>query len=267
MTTYGKTLTMALIAVLPLITSCSDDDAPKMPSLEIVKVDIYKTESVDMFQKLAQYKFTYDDNGRIKDVRTDYKAQEVIYSYGTNKWEYRWVGNDQSVGGAFVARFEASLRSDRIQVGSVNYEAGSSTAEIYNYSYHYSGDGYLSDATFAGNQSFSYEWGSTSMVIQSNPSKYNAEYLYSNVDNNYSIDLNVLPLLVDARANVLLELNAYAQLADKLGKRYPSFLQDKDYAYSYFFDSYNRLVQIVQEPVSMVPTKQDTFWFLISYSE
>ena len=41
----------------------------------------------------------------------------------------------------------------------------------------------------------------------------------------------------------------------------------KDYAYDYLFDADGRLVQIVQEPASMIPTKQETYWFMIHYGE
>lgn len=268
MKNYSKYAVWALLASAPLVVSCSDDDEPKLPSREIVKVDIYKSDSEnDLFQKTAQYQFGYDERNRVKDVRTEYKSQKVTYNYGTNKMEYTWTGSDPAIGGTFVTRFEATMRSGRVHVGSVDYEAGSETDAIYNYSYHYSGSGYLSDATFGSSQSFSYEWGNTSMVITSRPSKYDAEYLYSKVANDYSFDLNVLPLLVDSRTNVLMELNAYAQLAGALGARYPKFLEDKDYAYDYLFDADGRLVQIVQEPASTIPTKQETYWFMIHYGE
>ena len=56
---FSKYAACLLLAVLPAVTSCSDDDGPKKPSREIVQVDIYKADA-DMFQLCAQYKSMLD---------------------------------------------------------------------------------------------------------------------------------------------------------------------------------------------------------------
>lgn len=261
---YGKYVALLLLASLPVVTSCSDDDGPKKPSREIVQVDVYRADA-DMFQICAQYKMTYDGKERISGVRTEYKAQEVSYTYGVNSVAYRWEGNDP-VSGVFVNRFEAELRGGRIQVGSVDCNVGTES-KTYNYNYHYTSDGYVLDATFGGSQSFNYEWGKTGLIVKGHPATYDTQYSYSNVLNDYSIDLNALPLLVDGREEVQLAMNLYARFADVIGVRYPYFLQDTDYSYGYLFDADGRLVQIVQTPAGMKPEKQTTYWFMLHYND
>lgn len=264
---FSKYAVWALLAVSPVVVSCSDDDAPKLPSREIVKVRVYKATGVDSLNAMADFKFSYDSKGRVEKVTTDYKKQEVSYDYETNLVKYSWSGSDPAQGGTFVNRFEAALRNGRVQAASLVHAAGMSVDTTYVYNYHYTGSGYVEDATFGSSLLLSYSWGNTSLTIKGNSSKYDEQYSYSTVTNDYSIDLNALPLLVDARANVVMELNVYAQLADMLGERYPMFLEDEDYAYSYFFDGDGRLVLILQEPASLLPTKQGTYWFMLSYSE
>lgn len=264
MKVYCKYVMLLLLGVSPVVVSCSDDDGPKKPSREIVQVDIYKAKS-ETFQIEAQYKMVYDGKDRVSGVRTDYNSQEVTYTYGVNNVAYRWEGND-SVNGVFVTRFEAELRNGRVLVGSVDCNVGTES-KTYNYNYHYTVKGYVLDATFGGTQSFNYEWGKTGLLVKGHPSTYDAQYAYSEVDNDYSIDLNVFPQLVDARADVQLAMNTYAQMAGVIGARYPYFLQDTDYSYNYLFDADERLVQIVQTPSSLKPEKQTTYWFMIHYAD
>lgn len=253
----------ALSAVGVSVTSCSDDD-PKSPSKEIVKVEIYKAED-GAFRLQAKYNFSYDGRDRVTNVRTDYGTQEISYTYGTGSMAYRWEGYD-TVSGLFISRFEAELRNGRVQVGAADRTQGLSS-ETYNYSYFYNGQGYITDATFGGSQSFNYTWGKQTLIVKGRPTTYDAEYRYSATQNDYSFDLNVLPLLVDSRTDVLLAMNAYAQLVGVLGTRYPYFLEDVDYTYGYQYDAEGRLVQISQTPASLTPGKQDTYWFLFTYGE
>jgi len=261
---YGKYAACLLLIVSPMITSCSDDES-KEPSREIAMVEIYKAES-DVLYAEAQYKFTYDGRGRLSNVRTDAQSQEVSYTYGTGSLAYRWEGNDEDKG-LFVNRFEAELRNGRVQVGSANHSCGTES-RTFNYAYYYNSRGYITDATFGGEQSFNYQWGKQTMLIQGRPSGFDAEYKFClSVQNDYSIDLNVLPLFVDSRADILLALNVYGQLAGVLGSKYPNLLEDVDYTYRYQFDAEGRLVQIIQQPASLKPEKQNTYWFLITYNE
>jgi hypothetical protein len=261
---YSKYATLLLLAIVPAMMSCSDDEAPKKPSREIVQVDLYKAEA-ETFQIEAQYKLTYDGKGRISGVRTEYNSQEISYTHGVNSITYRWEGNNPEKG-VFVTRFEASLRDGRVQVGSVDCNVGTES-KTYNYNYHYTNRGYVLDATFGGEQSFNYDWGKTELLIKGHPATYDAQYAYSDVANDYSFDLNVLPQLVDARADVQLAMNSYAQLAGVIGTRFPYFLEDVDYTYNYLFDANDRLVQIVQTPVSLKPEKQITYWFMLHYAD
>ena len=262
---FGKYAALWLMAVLPVVSSCSDDDGPKKPSDEIIQVDIYKAEA-GAFQIEAQYKMTYDGKDRISSVRTEYNSQEVSYTYGVNSVAYRWEGTLPATG-VFVNRFEAELRGGRVQVGSVDCKVGNEASKISNYNYHYTSKGYILDATYGGSQSFNYDWGKSGLLVKGHPSTYDAQYSYSQVENNYSIDLNALPLLVDMRTDVQLAMNMYAQLAGVIGARYPYFLQDADYSYDYLFDTDGRLVQIVQTPTSLKPDKQDTYWFMLHYAD
>lgn len=262
---YGKYAALWLLALLPVVTSCSDDDGPKKPSNEIVQVDIYKAEA-GAFQIEAQYKMTYDGKNRLNTVRTDYNSQVINYEYGVNSVAYRWEGTHPTTG-VFVNRFEAELRGGRVQVGSVDCKEGmDETSKISNYNYHYTSKGYILDATYGGSQSFNYEWGKNGLIVKGHPTTFDAQYRYSKVENGYSINLNALPLLVDMRTGVQLAMNMYAQLAGVVGARFPYFLEDVDYSYDYLFDADGRLVQIVQTPNSLKPEKQTTYWFMLHYA-
>ncbi|MBR5803490.1 MAG: hypothetical protein IKY31_04020 [Bacteroidaceae bacterium] len=261
-----KYVALCLLAALPVVSACSDSEEPKKPSTEIVQVDIYKSD-VDAFQLKDQYKITYDGKNRISSVHAKFNSQEIAYTYGEKSISYRWEGTNSSTG-VFVNYFEAELRNGRVQVGSVdNKEGVDAVTKIYNYSYHYTSQGYIQDATYGASQLFNYEWSNTGLVVKGRPSVYDAQYSYSDVTNDYSLDLNVLPLLVDARTDVQLAMNMYAQLAGVLGTRSSYFLQDADYEYDYLFDAEGRLVQIVQTPSSLKPERQDTYWFMIHYAD
>ena len=212
---FSKYAVWALLALAPVVVSCSDDDEPKQPSREIAKVRVYKAANVDYsLNMMAEFKFSYDGKGRVEKVTTNYKAQEVNYDYETNLVKYSWLGSDQAQGGTFVNRFEAALRNGRVQAASLVHTAGMNMDTTYVYNYHYTNDGYIEDATFGSSLLLSYNWGNASLTIKGNTSKYDEQYGYSSVLNNYSVNLNALPLLVDLRVNVALELNVYAQLAN-----------------------------------------------------
>jgi hypothetical protein len=260
----NKYAALLMLAALPWISSCSDDNAPKKPSREIVQIDVYKAET-DAFHMQAQYQMTYDGKDRISSIRSNYNSQEVAYTYGNNNLTYRWEGNHPEIG-VFVINFESELRNGRIQVGLIDYNMGTES-NTFNYSYYYSPRGYVQDATYGGSQLFNYDWGKTNLVIKSRPSTYDAQYSYSDVTNDYSFDLNVLPLLVDTRVEAQLAMNLYGQFAGVTGSRYPYFLADTDYSYNYMFDADDRLAQIVQTPATLKPEKQDTYWFMIHYGE
>ncbi len=261
----GKVLKFCIwLSLLVSIVACSDDENAKAVSREVVKIDIYQAES-DAFTLKARYQLAYDGKGRVSSVRLENPVQEVSYTYGSSNIAYRWDGNN-AFEGTFIHRFEAELRNGHVFVGSLNSNVGTESS-IYNYSYHYNNSGYLLDATFGGSQMFSYLWTKKSLTIKGYPSGYNGEYTFSHTANDYSIDLNTLPLLVDARTDIMLAMNAYGQLAGVLGKRYPYFMEDIDFTYNYMFDSDSRLVQIVQSPASMAPEKQVTYWFQLTYED
>ena len=194
---FGKYAAYLLLAVVPAVTSCSDDDGPKKPSREIVQVDIYKADA-DMFQLCAQYKMTYDGKNRVSGVRSEYKSQEVSFTYGVNSFAYRWEGNDPAEG-VFVNRFEAELRGGRVQVGSVDCNVGTES-DTYNYNYHYTPRGYILDATFGGSQSFNYEWAitrTTSLIMFASEIMLSALCSSTNAFSSSSVLMAILSVSLD----------------------------------------------------------------------
>ena len=259
---------LALIASAPIYTSCSDEEEIKIkvPSREIVQIDIYKADLAShTFCREALYSIVYDSKNRISDIRSDYRSQQIRYSYDSNHFSYTWGGTD-SENNLFSYNFEAELRNGRAQVGSLT-KTDNTDITGSNYSYHYTPSGMLQDATYGGAQVFNYEWGKSTLIVKGTPSTYNTKYNYSKVDNNYSIDINVLPQLVDSRIDIMLAMNTYAQLGGVLGKKYPYILENDDYTYKYLFDNNNRIVQMVQTPDNSDPEKQATYWFMISYAD
>lgn len=266
---FRKYAACLLLAAIPVVSSCSDDEESVSPpafSREIVRVDIYKVKD-DAFQMEAQYRISYNNN-LVSDVRTDYRSQEVNFSYAASTFGYRWIIKDD-VEGISMTRFEAELRDDgRVQVGSAVRTVGTQE-ETKNYAYYYNSNGYITDATYGGEQSFNYDWGSELLTIKGRPATYDAQYRYSGVANDYSFDLNVLPLLVDERTDVMLAMNAYGQMAGVTGTRYPYFLERTGYSYKYMYDGNGRLVQIQQLPLASNynPLEQQTYWFMLTYND
>lgn len=264
---FRKYAAYLILTAIPWVSSCSDD-VEELPSFsrEIVRVDIYKMNNAT-FQMEAQYRISYN-NDRISSVQTEYRLQEIDFEYGTNSFSYRWRikdGDEESS----VTLFEAELRDGgRAYVG-----AATRTIEgqemIRNYSYHYNENGYILDATYGGEQNFSYDWGSELLTIKGKPATYDAQYRYSGVSNDYSFDLNVLPLLVDERTDVMLAMNAYGQMAGVVGTCYPYFLEKTGYSYKYLYDGNGRLVQIQQLPLASNynPLEQQTYWFMLTYED
>lgn len=259
---------LALIASAPIYTSCTDDEEIKIkkPSREIVQVDIYKADNVNhSFYREALYNISYDSKNRISNIRSEYNSQEVSYRYDSQHFAYTWDGSYPETG-VFSYSFEAELRNGRVQVGSLSKTDGTDIVGA-NYSYHYNSNGMLQDATYGGAQTFNYEWGKSTLIIKGNPTTYNTKYSYSKVENNYSIDINVLPQLVDERIDIMVAMNTYAQLGGALGNKYPYILENNDYKYQYLFDHNNRIVQMVQTPDNTDPNKQATYWFMIHYGD
>ena len=248
-------LLMLSITSLSLLTGCSDDDGPKLPSRSITKVDLYKSNN-GSYEIASRYEFSYDVKKRISNVRISDKNQEVTYTYDTNKIEYRWDGvNEDNT--TFTKRFESSLTTGRVNIGNLT-----STG---NFTYFYTPQGYISEAAIGADMRLVYKWGNSSVFIESDPVTYETEYNYTIIDNTYSIDLNVLTQMADNRKDFTLVMNIYGQLAGVLGTRYPYFLEDSDYIYKYSFDENNRLVQIEQTPATTKPDKQDAYWYRITY--
>lgn len=243
------------LTVPPCFVSCSDDD-PALPSDEIVQVDFYKSDG-ESFKIQARYEFVYDGKDRVTNVRTDFRRQEVDYTYGKNSIAYRWEGltKDSTL---FVNRFEADLKKNRVNV--MRSDRG-------NYTYFYTDKGYVSDVAFGADKSLSYKWGKKGMTIEAAPATYETEYRYSAVENDYSLDLNVIPQLIDSREDFVLVMNSYGQLAEVFGTRYPYFLEDTDYTYRYQYDNEGRLVQIEMTPANLVPGKQETYWIMLAYAD
>ncbi len=247
-------LLMLSITSLSLLTGCSDDDGPKLPSRFITQVDVYKNNN-GSYEIASRYEFGYDAK-KISNVSISDKDQEVTYTYGTNKIEYRWDGvNEDNT--TFTKRFESSLTTGRVNIGNLT-----STG---NFTYFYTPQGYISEAAIGADMRLVYKWGNSSVFIESDPVTYETEYRYTIIDNTYSIDLNVLTQMADNRKDFTLVMNSYGQLAGVLGTRYPYFLEDSDYIYKYSFDENNRLVQIEQTPATTKPDKQDAYWYRITY--
>lgn len=61
-------LLMLSITSLSLLTGCSDDDGPKLPSRSITKVDLYKSNN-GSYEIASRYEFSYDVKRRISNVR------------------------------------------------------------------------------------------------------------------------------------------------------------------------------------------------------
>lgn len=244
-----------IAATATMFYSCSDD-SPKKPSREIAQVDLYKmTEGNYLFDK--SYKFNYDSKNRLNSVRTEYQEQEIVYNYQASSVAYRWDRKlDEEA--TSVNRFESELKNGKVNV---------MTSTNGNYTYFYSGKGYITDVSYAGDQRLSYLWGKKGLVINSTPDQYDTEYLYTDIENTYSIDLNALLQLTDSREGFTAIMNTYGQMAGILGTKYPYILQDIDYNYTYSYDTNDRLVLIELKPASLKPDKQTAYWIMFTYEE
>lgn len=224
-------ITFFLSAILFITASCSDDkeEPAPQPSRLVKQVRIY--HSADDTKLLTTLTLDYDTKGRLTKVYSSEPLGVVIYSYPANdKVSYFYssstpveVNTDLEDGRSYTCSF-----SDK--ENDTNY--------LYD-------NGYLKTSK-NGNLELKYSWdnGNLKSIVSSPSALYSNKFNASDIANDYSIDLNTLPQLVDKRADYQSVVNIYGQMAGILGERSKNIIENTEYLYDYSFDKEGRLKQL-----------------------
>ncbi len=226
-------ITFFLSAVLFISASCSDDkeEPAPQPSRLVKQVRIY--HSADDTKLLTTLTFDYDTKGRLIKVYSSEPLGVVNYTYPANdKVTYTYASASST-----LVEVSTDLEDGR------SYSCSFSDKENdTNYLYD---NGYLKTSK-NGNLELKYSWdnGNLKSIVSSPSALYNNKFNASDIANDYSIDLNTLPQLVDKRADYQSVVNIYGQMAGILGERSKNIIENTEYLYDYSFDKEGRLKQL-----------------------
>lgn len=237
-----------------LSVSCSKDDDPKLSKV-IESIDIY--QGTDKQQNyITKMKFLYDSGGRLSQMSMDSPLSEVNYGYPANNT----ITYSFSSSGVFV-RVAATMEEGKAR--SCTFLGDKNESDVL-----YTYDKQYLDKSKGDGLTMTYEWknGNLKSVTSSNR-LFDSKYTSSSVANDYNLDLNVLPQLIDGRAGYTTAMNTFGQLIGVLGTKSKNIVEDTYYIYNYSYDEHLRLKEIVlriKEPSSMIAA--DIYSFRISYS-
>lgn len=227
-------ITFFLSAILFITVSCSDDKeepAPSQPSRLVKQVKIY--HSADETKLLTTLNLDYDMQGRLTKVYSSEPLGVVNYTYSSDdKVTYTYASASST-----LVEVSTDLENGR------SYSCSFSDKENdTNYLYD---NGYLKTSK-NGNLELKYGWenGNLKSIVSSPGTLYSNKFNASDIANDYSIDLNTLPQLVDKRADYQSVVNIYGQMAGILGERSKNIIENTEYLYDYSFDKEGRLKQL-----------------------
>ena len=252
---WGK---MALLLLFPisLLTSCSEESPSKI-SRTIKQIKIWETDAKESSLK-ATVTLSYDNSGKLTQISGDNSDGEPIldinYTYPDEQQSFLFT---YATEGNKLTRISGTLENGRAYSCQFT-DYPSSIA------YTYSQDGYLNRSN-RKDLVMEYAWNKGNLTsIKATSRIYNTEYKTSIIPNNYSIDLNVLPhLLEDDEYRQI--MNTYCWLAGILGKRSKRIAEDDTYDYTYSFDEYGRISSI--ELKHLLNSTNSAFRFYLSYEE
>lgn len=256
-----KHLTLIMMATvlvgIAVFTSCSkDNESPVViisPSRVIEQVKIYKGQAEE-YKLATVIDFKYDStNGRLVNIESGSPLLLVNYSYGNSDFSYTHAF-ELADGTKEIDRVKTMLENGRMNICS---------SELLNNCVYFYKNGYLSQASIGGSTVLNYEWAADGLIIKATPDIYSATYKSSDVPNNYSIDINIFPQLVDSRKDFSLIMSSYSQAAGVLGTKSSTVLEPKSYTYDYSFDKNRRLSQLTITPDFYA----DTYTFTFKYRE
>ena len=214
-----------------MLTSCSEENLPKI-SRVIKQIEIWETGAKQSSLK-ATISLSYDSSGKLTKISGDdadgHPILDFNYTYpDSQSFLLTYATNQSSLG-----RISGTLENGRVY----SCKSADSPSVI---TYTYTQDGYLSRSNDQ-DLVMEYTWNNGRLIsIKSTSRIYNAEYKISTILNNYSIDLNTLPQLLE-NSEYHRAMNTYCWLADMLGKRSKTIAEDDMYTYKYSFDEYGRI--------------------------
>ncbi len=257
----NKIVLTAAVASLSLFPSCSDKDDPVvvLPSRVIDQIEVYKGTNTE-YNRISVMNFAYDSNRRLSRINSVDPFTEVNYTYTSTGVIYSHAYELQDGEHKEVNQINAKVENGRANICS--------STVLGNCVYFYK-DGYLSQAAIGKGTQLDYNWTNTGMNIadhsMENPAYYSTEYKYSDVPNNYSIDLNILAQLIDGRKDYCIVMNTYGTAVGILGAKYKHLLENTDYTYEYMYDKNARLSILMLK--SNIYSKPDTYFFKLRYLE
>lgn len=240
-----------LSAVLFIFGSCSNDknepDLPQ-PSRQIKQIKIYR--SAGTVELMSVLTFSYDTQGRLSQIYSGKPLGVVNYTYSANnKVSYNYASASST-----LVEVCTDLENGRAYSCSFS-DKENDTNYLYD-------DGYLRSAK-NGTLELKYTWadGNLKSIVSSSGALYNTKFNASDIANDYSIDLNTLPQLVDERADYQSVVNIYGQMAGILGEKSKNIIESTEHLYDYSFDKEGRLKQL------SIMTDGEAYTFRIAFGE
>lgn len=257
----NKIVLTAAVVYLSLFSSCSDDNDPVvvLPSRVIDQIEIYKGTYVE-YNRISVINLAYDSRGKLSRIDAVRPFTEVNYTYTSTGVIYSHAYELPDGGNKEVNQVTAKVDNGRANICS--------STVLGNCVYFYK-EGFLSEAAIGKDIQLNYNWTTKGMNIadnsRENPTYYSTEYIYSDVPNNYSIDLNILAQLIDERKDYCLVMNTYGTAIGILGAKYKHVLENTEYTYEYMYDKNGRLSILMLK--SNIYSKPDTYFFKLRYLE
>lgn len=251
---WGGLLSGLLLSAM-LLGACSDDEVA-LPSRVIKQIDIWETGSVQS-NLLSTLKLVYDQRGMLKQISGDKASGEplmdVNYTYPDDcSFLFTYAADGGSLG-----RISGTLENGRAYACKFTDAASQTT-------YSYSKDGFMTRSD-DGMQVMEFVWKDGNLAsVKSTSRVYNMELRSTTLANNYSVDLTVLPHLLEDAA-YRRAMNTYCWLAGVLGKKSNALVEDDTYRYTYRFDEKGRLNEI--ELAHLLSSTDRAYSFRFTYEE
>ena len=229
---------MAVI-LLPGLSSCSDDNVTPQLSKIIKTIEIWEVEGshANLLSNISLY---YDKFFMKYACLND---NEFQIEYFVDKSDFVRITGSQEKGRVYSCRY-------------------SDSDDLTTYSY--DNNGYLKRVE---NQeiALNYQWKNNDLAaIKASERGYDSDFSSTNILNDYSLDLNVLPQLI-ADWDYKRVMNTYCQIAGVLGKRSRNLVEEFFFSYNYKYDEKGRLVEVILR--NNVSSKSGAYSFRFAFED
>ncbi|RGN46033.1 MULTISPECIES: DUF4595 domain-containing protein [unclassified Bacteroides] len=246
---------MAVI-LLPGLSSCSDDNVTPQLSKIIKTIEIWEVEGshANLLSNISLY---YDKNNQLIQMNEDNAEGKPLFFM-----KYACLNDNEFQIEYFVDKSDFVRITGSQEKGRVYSCRYSDSDDLTTYSY--DNNGYLKRVE---NQeiALNYQWKNNDLAaIKASERGYDSDFSSTNILNDYSLDLNVLPQLI-ADWDYKRVMNTYCQIAGVLGKRSRNLVEEFFFSYNYKYDEKGRLVEVILR--NNVSSKSGAYSFRFAFED